>query len=162
MGEIFGVTPRQAQVLTYLQQRQEAGGPAPSLREIAAGIGSKSTGHVAEFVAGLEARGLIRRIPGGKRSIALVEQPARPVAPPVAVSASGITFALRLAIVAEEIRNEMGLSGAQYLEGISLLAGRTAALDTWPAALRDALARMNLVMERVASTTTPPAEVHHV
>jgi len=69
----FGVTPRQAQVLAYLRERQEAGSAAPSLQEIADAIGCNSKGHVSDFVKGLEARGYIRRIPGAQRSIMLVE-----------------------------------------------------------------------------------------
>ncbi|KAB2888403.1 MAG: MarR family transcriptional regulator [Desulfobulbaceae bacterium] len=69
----FGVTPRQGQVLAFLRQRQADGLAAPTLQEIADAIGCRSKGHVSDFLAGLEARGHIRRIPGAQRSVALVE-----------------------------------------------------------------------------------------
>jgi SOS-response transcriptional repressor LexA len=58
--------------LDYIRSHTLAKGEAPSMREIAHGIGQASPGSVHRMVAALEAEGKLRRMPGKRRSIELV------------------------------------------------------------------------------------------
>ncbi len=69
----FGLTERQADCLSWLRTRLVPGRPAPTLREIADGIGVRSHSRISAILDGLQDRGHIRRQPGAQRSIALVD-----------------------------------------------------------------------------------------
>lgn len=65
------LTHRQRAALLYIQSFQaERGGVSPTLREIALAVsGSRNVSVGKSLVAGLEARGFIRRLPGRVRAI---------------------------------------------------------------------------------------------
>lgn len=70
----FGLTKRQGDAFAFIKTYVEThDGVSPSFDEIRIGIGIASKGRVAEMVAALEERGLIRRLPHRARSIAIVE-----------------------------------------------------------------------------------------
>ncbi|MFK4871634.1 hypothetical protein [Novosphingobium sp. ZW T3_23] len=71
---MIGLTAQQSRLLTYLRSYLDSsGGVAPTVREMVAGIGSKSVGSVHSLLARLEERGHIRRIPERARAIEIVD-----------------------------------------------------------------------------------------
>lgn len=71
---MIGLTAKQSDLLTYLRSYLDSsGGVAPTVREMVAGIGSKSVGSVHSLLARLEERGHIRRIPERARAIEIVD-----------------------------------------------------------------------------------------
>jgi repressor LexA len=63
------LTPRQQQVLDFIQAAQEAGNSGPTLREIAAHFGFKSPKAAADHVTALRRKGALRHEPGRARSL---------------------------------------------------------------------------------------------
>ena len=65
------LTKRQRECLLFIQDHQAAhGGVSPSVREIAAAVGSRSSNKTAlGLLRGLEDHGFIRRLPGRHRAI---------------------------------------------------------------------------------------------
>lgn len=72
----FGLTLRQAQVLTFLRGHDWSSGKGPSFEEIRVGCAYSSKSAVSRILGGLERRGYVRRIRGSACSIALVERAA--------------------------------------------------------------------------------------
>lgn len=68
------VTPRQRQVYDYIRRYVDTHGYAPTIMEIGEHFGLKSPSSVHQIVTGLEAAGLINRIPNVSRGIELVRQ----------------------------------------------------------------------------------------
>lgn len=67
------LTERQSQALAFIVAYQrEHGGVSPNLRQIAAGIKSKSKGHVHSLLQGLERRGFITRLYNRQQAIDVV------------------------------------------------------------------------------------------
>lgn len=67
------LTPTQQKTLEFIRRYLAARGHAPSLAEIAAGIGIHSRGSAHRHVQALAAAGALRLIPGRKRGIELPE-----------------------------------------------------------------------------------------
>ena len=74
-----GLTPLQRRALDFIRDYTLEHGHSPAFTEIAAGIGlsAKSKGRVHAIICKLEQRGHLHRVPGAKRSLALI--PASPV-----------------------------------------------------------------------------------
>lgn len=68
-----GMTPRQLQLMVFVQRYVAEHGYSPTCREIAAGIGIRAASHVHYLILALEERGLVRHLPGRSRSIVLTE-----------------------------------------------------------------------------------------
>lgn len=68
------LTPTQDRALTFIRRYLNRRGYAPSLIEIAEGIGITSKGTAHRHVQALAAAGRIRLIPGRKRGIELVDE----------------------------------------------------------------------------------------
>jgi repressor LexA len=62
-------TKRQRQVLDFLVSREQAGNHAPTLREIAAHFGFKSSRAAADHLEALKRKGLVESEPGKARSL---------------------------------------------------------------------------------------------
>jgi SOS-response transcriptional repressor LexA len=75
----FGLTAKQARVLGFIAERLDAGGPAPSLSEIARATGLKRRHQAHAIVCALKARGYVDWIPNTPRSLRLL--PAIPDSP---------------------------------------------------------------------------------
>lgn len=69
----YEMTPRQAEAYKAISDFIAANGYSPSVRELAPMIGVKSIGGVVRMINCLEHRGVIRRIPGTKRSLTITE-----------------------------------------------------------------------------------------
>lgn len=69
MTSVLGLTPRQRDALTYLNDYTNSRGYSPSYLEIGAALGLGSKSGVHRLVKQLEARGHIRRNPNRCRSI---------------------------------------------------------------------------------------------
>lgn len=76
------LTPAQQRTLDFIRRYRREQGGCPSLTEIAAGIGIRSRGVVHRYVEALIAAGHLRRHPGRKRGLELMD------ADPVRTSAS--------------------------------------------------------------------------
>lgn len=63
------LTPRQYEILAFIERFTEGHGFPPSLRDIGAAFGITSTNGVSEHLDALEARGAIARTPGIARGI---------------------------------------------------------------------------------------------
>ncbi|WP_183407885.1 hypothetical protein [Nocardioides marmoriginsengisoli] len=80
------LTARQAQILEFLRTFITTNGYPPSLRQVCAGVGLKSTATVSRQLFELQAKGHIHREPTQPRALVVLapdEQPApdRPVPP---------------------------------------------------------------------------------
>lgn len=67
------VGPRAEDVLDFIKEFVGENGFSPSLREIAGGVGLKSTGTVHHHLQQLVERGFIRRLPGAVRTIQILD-----------------------------------------------------------------------------------------
>jgi hypothetical protein len=65
------LSAREQAILTYIRSFTQANHYAPTLRELAVGVGASSSHSLNRDLSRLEARGLIRREPGKPRSIRL-------------------------------------------------------------------------------------------
>lgn len=70
------LTTAQHKTLSFIRQFVAGHGYAPSLAEIAAGIGIRSKGAVHRYVQALADAGYIRLVPGRKRGIQLTDEAA--------------------------------------------------------------------------------------
>jgi len=71
----LGLTPRQKEVLDYVQAHLAShGGVCPSLGEIAVGIGVKTASTVHRILSDIKARGWITMTPNKPRSIQIVRR----------------------------------------------------------------------------------------
>lgn len=73
-----GLTPRQAELLTFIRGAIKRTGIGPTRAEMATAIGICSKGAVASMIDRLEDRGFVQRIPNASRSISVVEKPGIP------------------------------------------------------------------------------------
>ncbi len=69
---IMGLTPKQKQVLEFIQGYAESRGYPPTQQEIAARFGFRSLGTVQNYLVRLEQHGLLRRSWNAKRAIEVV------------------------------------------------------------------------------------------
>ena len=67
-----GITPAQHRALTFIRQYVAANGYSPTFREIAGGVGLKSSSEVHRLVHGLVERGSVKLLSRRARSIELV------------------------------------------------------------------------------------------
>lgn len=65
-------TPRQAELLRFIEAHTVQHGMAPTYVQMAEHLGLKSRGCVNYLVKGLEERGLIRRLPNQARAIEVI------------------------------------------------------------------------------------------
>lgn len=65
------LTPKQQQTLTFIEEYIAHHGFAPSMAEIADGIGIKSRGVVHRYVKALSQAGFLKTLPGRRRNIEL-------------------------------------------------------------------------------------------
>jgi SOS-response transcriptional repressor LexA len=68
-----GMTPRQLQLMVFVQNYAAEHGYSPNFQEIATGIGLKAKSRVHYLVASLAERGHCRLLPGRSRSLVLTE-----------------------------------------------------------------------------------------
>ena len=71
-GQKMGLTERQASVLKFIRRFIAANGIPPTVREIADGIGGKSTDHAHHIVLALRERNHIDYVPRRARSIVVL------------------------------------------------------------------------------------------
>ena len=69
------ITNRQRSVLSFIVNFTMENKFAPSVREIAAGVGLRSPGSVTEILRRLEQRGMVRKLPGSSRAIEVLRKP---------------------------------------------------------------------------------------
>jgi len=67
-----GLTKRQRQVLDFVQSAQRTGGPPPTLREVAARFGFKSSRAAADHLDALKRKGFLESNPGKARSLRVI------------------------------------------------------------------------------------------
>ena len=68
----MAITPRQREVLNYLERFISQQGHAPTMAEIRAHFGLKSPSTVHHLLTALEDEGLIRRVPNAARAIEII------------------------------------------------------------------------------------------
>jgi repressor LexA len=72
-----GLTKRQRQVLDFVQSAQRTGGPPPTLREVAARFGFKSSRAAADHLDALKRKGFLESNPGKARSLRVISSLAK-------------------------------------------------------------------------------------
>ena len=77
-GRPMSLTHQQAALLAFIRSELDQGRPATSYSEMAVHLRLSSLSGIHRLVCALEARGLIRRLAGCARAIALVPEPAKP------------------------------------------------------------------------------------
>ena len=70
------LTKRQHDLLVFINQRLTETGVSPSFKEMADGVGLRSTSGVHRGILELEERGFIRRLPYRRRAIEVLRLPA--------------------------------------------------------------------------------------
>ncbi len=83
------LTERQREILQFIQDQKNAAGITPSLRDIAAHFGFSSPNAALCHVQALQAKGVLRNLPGRARSLQVVGQKDRPGPPVVPVPIYG-------------------------------------------------------------------------
>ena len=76
------LTPRQRAVLDCIRDTLRRDGRPPTLREIGAAIGIRSTNGVSDHLKALEVKGFIDRASGRSRGLRILEPGGGPVTPP--------------------------------------------------------------------------------
>ncbi len=71
---VISLTPRQGEVLDYIDDRIACLGVCPTVREIAAAFGWTSTNGVADHLWALERKGYIRVEPNSWRGISVLKR----------------------------------------------------------------------------------------
>lgn len=71
-----GLTRPQYKALQFIKTFTAEHGYAPTLQEIAHGIGIVSRGYVSKVIDGLIERGAVSKFPNAQRSIVVLEPPA--------------------------------------------------------------------------------------
>lgn len=62
-----------AQIISFIRQFTAENGFSPTMREIAAGVGLKSTSTVFDYISRMEKKGLVTSTPCKQRSLRVVE-----------------------------------------------------------------------------------------
>jgi repressor LexA len=78
VSERYPLTRRQREIHAHLQQREQAGLPAPSLDELCRAMGVRSRGSMHKHVQGLVEAGLVEAMEGRHRGVRLRHQDAAP------------------------------------------------------------------------------------
>ena len=71
-----GLTPQQYKALQFIKTFTAEHGYAPTLQEIAFGIGIVSRGYVSKVIDALIERGAVAKFPNAARSIVVIDPPA--------------------------------------------------------------------------------------
>ncbi|HEY6327822.1 MAG TPA: transcriptional repressor LexA [Blastocatellia bacterium] len=108
------VTPRQLEIYDFVRETLTSEGQAPTIAEISAHFGLKSTSTIHQALSALEQKGLIRRIPNVSCGISLTEE-HKQVSPRNTIPLLGVVAAGRPieAVLSNEsvcIPNDMALS----------------------------------------------------
>ncbi|SKB45177.1 transcriptional repressor LexA [Sphingopyxis flava] len=77
------LTPKQHELLHFIQQRLDASGISPSFEEMKEALGLKSKSGIHRLISALEERGFLRRLPNRARALEVLKLPeaARAKAP---------------------------------------------------------------------------------
>lgn len=73
MAQLDSLNERQRRILQFIQERTKTQGYPPSVREIGAAVGLKSSSTVHMYLVQLEEKGFIRRDPAKPRAIIIVQ-----------------------------------------------------------------------------------------
>lgn len=105
------LTRKQHELLGFIDQYIIASdGVCPSYDEMAEGMGVKSKSSIHRLVKGLEGRGFIRRIAGGKRAIEVVRRPGDPLGQNALLIEA---LELSRAILSHSVPYDCGFAGAE-------------------------------------------------
>lgn len=107
------LTPRQKEVLQFLEAYIEQNGYPPTLRDIAAHLRINGTLGVMKHLTALERKGYIRRGSGSSRTISLASRAPRSVSLPVV----GVVRAGMLQPAIEDIEGYLAIDQAQLKGG---------------------------------------------
>jgi repressor LexA len=77
MSQTERLTARQKQVLTFVEDRQQQTGFAPTLQETATHFGFKSPNSVRQHLRLMEKKGFVHRVPGRSRALIVVRSDGR-------------------------------------------------------------------------------------
>lgn len=117
------LTSRQAEVFAFLEERQTATGFMPTLEEICAKFGFKSTNAARQHLRLIQNKGKLERLKGKPRAIRLLESDALPLPDMVKVPLLGRIPAGPLRTAVEEIEAWLALPQS-FFRGSELFALR--------------------------------------
>lgn len=83
------LTPKQHELLVYLDSQLSAHGVAPSFDEMKEALGLRSKSGIHRLISALEERGFIRRLPHRARALEILRRPGDPAVPAGASRSDG-------------------------------------------------------------------------
>jgi repressor LexA len=116
------LTARQNEVLAFVKERQRQSGFAPTLQEIAAHFGFKSTNSVREHLRLIEKKGFLHKEPGRSRALTVVDTNENDVNS-VRVPVLGRIAAGQPIVATQEVDTMLDLP-AKLFHGVDLFALR--------------------------------------
>ncbi|UZW54200.1 transcriptional repressor LexA [Sphingobium sp. JS3065] len=135
------LTPKQQELLSFIQTRLEEGGVSPSFEEMKEALDLRSKSGIHRLINALEERGFIRRLPNRARALEVLKLPdamhraPKPVAPATTALATGSAIS-KPPVAANDIV-EIPLHGRiaagvpiEALEGQNMLSVPAALLGT--------------------------------
>ena len=84
------LTKKQHQLLTFIHERMQSDGVAPSFDEMKAALGLKSKSGIHRLITALEERGFLRRLPHRARALEVVKLPENVTAEDSAAASSNV------------------------------------------------------------------------
>jgi repressor LexA len=102
----MNITPKQRELVLYLQRYIDQHQCCPSYDEMTAGLGLVSKSGIHRLLEGLEARGYVERLPHRARAIALLKRVHDPEAP--AANEDTLRSALRELLETKDMKAREG------------------------------------------------------
>ncbi len=131
------LTPKQQELLSFIQTRLEEGGVSPSFEEMKDALDLRSKSGIHRLINALEERGFIRRLPNRARALEVLKLPDAMHRPPAPVMAPAVApqprVASALPIAANDVI-EIPLHG-RIAAGVPIEAMEGQAMLSVPAAL---------------------------
>ncbi|HAF40702.1 MAG TPA: transcriptional repressor LexA [Sphingobium sp.] len=131
------LTPKQQELLSFIQTRLEEGGVSPSFEEMKDALDLRSKSGIHRLINALEERGFIRRLPNRARALEVLKLPDAMHRPPAPVMAPAVAPQPRVApalpIAANDVI-EIPLHG-RIAAGVPIEAMEGQAMLSVPAAL---------------------------
>ena len=97
------LTPKQQELLSFIQNRLEEGGVSPSFEEMKEALDLRSKSGIHRLINALEERGFIRRLPNRARALEVLKLPEAMNRAPKAVSPSKPQLAAKPPIAANDV-----------------------------------------------------------
>ena len=117
------LTKKQHQLLTFIHERMQSDGVAPSFDEMKAALGLKSKSGIHRLITALEERGFLSRLPHRARALEVVKLPENITAEDSAAASSNV--------IAGRFRSPQGVDApAEWPSEVEVIVGEICANDS--------------------------------